>query len=90
MTHCKPTVPQTLHILPKKSCQGKSHSSIMLHYIVLYELQSLLYEVNVEWVTQTLCYTVLFFKCYIVFLMRLSLNGLLKHHKTLNCSSSAK
>ena len=28
---------------------------------------------------------VLFFKCYIVLLMRLSLNGLLKHHKALYC-----
>ena len=57
--------------------------------IVLQELHNVLNEVAIEWVTQTLRYIALFFKCYIVFLMRLPLNGLLKHYNTLHCSSRA-
>ena len=65
------------------------HSSIMLHCVILQVLQSVLNEVAIEWVAQTLRYIALFFKCYTVFLMRLPLNGLLKHYKTLHCSSRA-
>ena len=54
------------------------HSSITLHCIVLQVLHFALDEVAIELVTQTLCYIALFFKCYILFLMRLPLNGLLK------------
>ena len=57
--------------------------------IVLQELPNVLNEVAIEWVTQTLRYIAFFFKCYIVFLMRLPLNGLLKHYNTLHCSSRA-
>ena len=64
------------------------YSNIIRHCIVNQMLHSVLNEVAIEWVTQTLQYFALFFKCYIVFLMRLSLNGLLKHHKALHCSSS--
>ena len=56
------------------------YSNIIILCIVLQELHSVLNEVAIEWVTQTLCYIALFFKCYIVFLMRLPLNGLLKHY----------
>ena len=65
------------------------YSNIIRHCIVLQVLHFVLNEVAIEWVTQTLRYIALFFKCYIVFLMRLPLNGSLKHHKTLHCSSSA-
>ena len=55
------------------------HSNIMLHCIVLQVLHFVLDEVAIESVTQTLRYIALFFKCYILFLMRLPLNGLLKN-----------
>ena len=65
------------------------HSNIIRHCIVLQVLHFVLNEVAIEWVTQTLRYIALFFKCYILFLMRLPLNGSLKHYATLHCSSSA-
>ena len=64
-------------------------SNIIILCIVLQELHIVLNEVAIEWVTQTVRYIALFFKCYIVFLMRLPLNGLLKHYNTLHCSSRA-
>ena len=54
------------------------YSNITLHCIVLQVLHFVLNEVIIESVTQTLRYIALFFKCYILFLMRLPLNGLLK------------
>ena len=65
------------------------HSNITLHCIVLQVLHFVLDEVAIESVTQTLHYIALFFKCNIFFLMRLPLNGSLKHYATLHCSSSA-
>ena len=65
------------------------YSNIIILCIDLQELHSVLNEVAIEWVTQTLCYIALFFKCYIVFLKRLLLNGLLKHYNILHCSSRA-
>ena len=65
------------------------HSNIIRHCIVLQVLHFVLNEVAINGVTQTLCYIALFFKCYILFLMRLSLNRSLKHYATLHCSSSA-
>ena len=65
------------------------HSNITLHCIALQVLHSVLNEVAIEWVSQTLHYIELFFKCYIVFLKRLPLNGLLKHYNILHCSSRA-
>ena len=65
------------------------YSNITLHCIVLQVLHFVLNEVAIEGVTQTLRYIALFFKCYILFLMRLSLNRSLKHYATLHCSSSA-
>ena len=43
------------------------HSNILRHYIVLQVLHFVLNEVAIEWVTQTLRYIALFFKCYILF-----------------------
>ena len=54
------------------------HSNITPHCIVLQVLHFVLNEVAIEWVTQTLRYIALFSECYILFLMRLPLNGLLK------------
>ena len=54
------------------------YSNITLHCIVLQVLHFVLNEVVIELVTQTLRYIALFLKCYILFLMRLPLNGLLK------------
>ena len=65
------------------------YSNIIILCIVLQELHSVLNEVAIEWVTQTLRYIALLFKCYIVFLMRLPLNWSVKHYATLHCSSSA-
>ena len=62
------------------------YSNIIKLCIVLQELHSVLNEVAIEWVTQTLRYIVLFFKCYVVFLMRLPLKG---YSNTLHCSSRA-
>ena len=59
-----------------------------LCYIALFfVLHFVLNEVVIESVTQTLRYIALFFKCCILFLMRLPLNGSLKHYTTLHCSS---
>ena len=54
------------------------HSNIIRHCIVLQVIHFVPNEIAIEWVTQTLHYIALFFKCYILFLMRLPLNGLLK------------
>ena len=51
------------------------YSNIIILCIVLQELHSVLNEVAIEWVTETLRYIALFFKW-------LPLNGLLKHHNT--------
>ena len=66
-----------------------SHSNIIRQCIVLQVLHFVLNEVAIEWVTQTLRSIALFFKCYILFLMRLPLNRSLKHYTRLHCSSSA-
>ena len=54
------------------------HSNITLHCIVLQVLYFVFNEVAIELVTQTLHYIALFFKCCVLILMRLTLNGLLK------------
>ena len=54
------------------------YSNITLHCIVFQVLYFVFNEVAIESVTQTLHYIALFFKCYILILMRLPLNGLLK------------
>ena len=54
------------------------YSNIIVLCIVLQVLHSVFNEVAIEWVTQTLRYFALFFKWYILFLMKWPLNGLLK------------
>ena len=78
--HC--IVLQVLHfVLNEVAIEWVTQS---LRYIALFfVLHFVLNEVAIESVTQTLRYIVLFFKCYILFLMRLPLNGSLKHYATL-------